>query len=120
MVVVVLYLFACACCVVCECVRWSVEQGLVRGCLCVGCEVCVCLLCVFVCCCARVALLAHPLTTLLCAAVVDDGARCVQFVSLPPLVFLSVCSLCVVGGGVCCVFGWLCVIMCVRVRLSGL
>jgi hypothetical protein len=112
----VLYLFVVcvihSVCVVCAverwcvcdvCVRWSVEQGLVRGLfVCVCCEVCVCLRCVCVLFSrARVALLAHPLTTLY-VPVVDDGGslRAGRESPTPPLVFLSlVCSLCVGGGG---------------------
>ena len=91
--------------------RWSVEQGLVRGCCC---EVCKFAVCLFVVARARVALLAHPLTTLLCAAVVDDGARCVQGVSLPPPSRVSLSCVFVVCGWwwwCCCV--WVCGVCCI-------
>ena len=86
------------------CVRWSVEQGLVRGLfVCVCCEVCVCLRCVCVLFSrARVALLAHPLTTLYVLSS-TMGARCVQNVSLPPPSRVSLSCVFVVcgcGGGV--------------------
>jgi len=109
----VLYLFV-VCYHVVPCARfegcvgvcvWSVEQGVVGGCVvCVSCEVFL----LFTVCFVRLLLsalqyLAHPLTTLLCltALFVDDGARCVQYVSLPPSCVRCVCVRCVF---VVCVF----------------
>jgi len=126
--VCLLCVFVVMCGVCCMCVG-SVEQGVARLCV-----VCV-LRSVLVIFCFLVCLLlsalhfwAHPLTTLLCLAAlfVDDGARCVQLVSLPPscvclcVFVVCVCSLCVGGGigvlcGVCCIC-LLRVIMCVDVR----
>ena len=111
------------------CALVGVEQGscqrVVCVCLFAKCVFVVCGVCLFV---VFVALVAHPLTTLsMCLpAVVDDGARCVQDVSLPPSCF-SLCVFVVCGwwwccGAECVVFVLLllcvCVIMCV-VRVRG-
>ena len=96
---------------------------------CVCCEVCLlfaaCVICLLL---SASHFLAHPLTTLLCFAAlfVDDGARCVQSVSLPrSCVCLCVFVVFVVCGGgvvvlcgVCCIC-LLCVIMCAVCAIKG-